>query len=285
MRRTAFGRGFTKVAWIQDFTKVGGAELSNFRVVEVGRDCGFDIIGVGPRDVKKNVLDTADLLVVNNFFEFSQDTFDTIRKYLFEYRVPYVKYEHDHRELRRENISRALFNASILNVFISPKHKKDHEHILDADSKNVELPLAVDPSLYPYKEGLDDGIVLLPVPRKYGKILEQYVMTYPKLKYLAVGPLKHRLPVPVELLQRVEPKKMKDYYHRAGRVVHYPEDRWAGERVVFEAMLCGCRVEANEHTGHTSWDWFDTDTPTELRERLTRAPYEFWRAVDGVASN
>ena len=64
-------------------------------------------------------------------------------------------------------------------------------------------------------------------------------------------------------------------------LVHLPDAWCAGERVVLEAALCGCKVIANERVGHTSWGWDMTDIDA-LRDRLADAPYEFWRLVGGL---
>jgi hypothetical protein len=58
-----------------------------------------------------------------------------------------------------------------------------------------------------------------------------------------------------------------------------PDIVCAGERVVFEAALCGCAVEMNGNVGHKSWNYDLSDTET-LRETLRDAPFAFWRAVE-----
>jgi hypothetical protein len=168
------------VAWIQDFKKVGGAELSNHAVVAAGEVLGYDIIGITPSLFDTRVLGQADLIVVNNFFEFSPSQLTTVRQLLHEQRVPYVKYEHDLRELRRVNISRPLFRDASLVVFISPAHQKVYEKSLgwEATARAVSLPLAINPEDYKTAHGVkrEPGLTLVPTPQKMNPHdLEAYI--------------------------------------------------------------------------------------------------------------
>ncbi|MDD5348244.1 MAG: hypothetical protein PHT59_06505, partial [Candidatus Omnitrophica bacterium] len=80
--------------------------------------------------------------------------------------------------------------------------------------------------------------------------------------------------------KRARIEDMPALYSAHETVLHMPDKVGGGERVVFEAVLCGCKVAANGNAAHQSWrEVFDWENPEILRERLARAPYEFWREV------
>lgn len=286
LRRDRFRkqRDYVKVLWIQDFSRMGGAELSNTRVIDCGRRCGFDTVGVTPKTFTNysNLSEQADVLIINNLFEFSPEQFRTIQHDLYENKRRYVKYDHDFRELRRQNISRPLFSRSALNVFLSPKHQQDYTRSLGSqiEGHSVTLPLAIDPDQYFRDETIprEHGSVLVPTLRKCTDAANKYVAANNDKKYYVVGKggsLKARR---VEHLHRLNTRKMVEMYNRCGYMLHIPDSRWPGERVYFEAILCGCEPIVNENVGHASWSW--GSDPDRIREELSQAPFAFWRAVE-----
>jgi hypothetical protein len=286
LQRSAFGSsGLTRIAWVQDMSKMGGAELSNCVVVAAGEDCGFDVVGVTPGHFSEELLDAADLIVVNNCMEFTPEQFRALRLRLFEHRKPYIKYEHDYRELKRENIATALYRYARRCVFISPKHAADHQaRFGDAISADrlVVLPLALDVSKYNPAPTPARDTVMLPTPRKYGAGMRVWVAAHPQFTYLVVGRSAEAIPAArVEHLPEVPNDRMASYYQRARYVVHLPEEPWAGERVVLEALLCGCEVVMNENVGHKSWGWH---AMPQVRQNLRAAPFAFWREVASCIS-
>ena len=71
--------------------------------------------------------------------------------------------------------------------------------------------------------------------------------------------------------------KMPAIYSEYETVVHLPEKAGSGERVLFEAVLCGCEVITNSNGSHSSWPFWQDEKV--LREKLRAAPYEFWKVV------
>jgi len=273
-----------RVAWIQDFKKVGGAELSNYAVVKVGEQLGYDIVGVTPSLFDTRVLGQADLVVVNNFFEFSPSQLTTVRQLLHEKRVPYVKYEHDLRELRRVNISRPLFRDAALVVFISPLHQGIYQKALGAEctARSVVLPLAIEVDVYKPAHGMkrERGLTIVPTPQKMNPHdLETYLGQNPDRNLLIIGQCAIPLPPQrVEYIKRCPRHEMVKHYSRCEFMLHQPVQDWAGERVYFESRLCGCTPIVNEKVGHVSWEFNDED----MRDKLSRAPADFWKAVEEV---
>jgi hypothetical protein len=75
---------------------------------------------------------------------------------------------------------------------------------------------------------------------------------------------------------------MPALYSTAEYLVHQPDIVCAGERVIFEAALCGVpKIEMNGNVGHKSWNRDLSDTEG-LRDWLRQAPFEFWKAVDAA---
>ncbi len=287
LNRTSFLSGRkTKVAWVQDYSKTGGAELSNIHCVNVGELCGFDIIGVCPSQFKAKILSDADILIINNIFEFPRNQLNTILSYCYEKRRPYVKYDHDLRELKRTNLSRFLFTKSSLNVFLSPEHLKRLSVGVgrQIEEHSICLPLSIDVDHFkPVKDkGRPTGSVLVPTPRKGEQNIVNYMKANPGKNYTVIGGAHTAFPKDVKITHRpaISNEHMPELYSRHMEVLHLPEVPWAGERIYFEALLCGCKPITNKNVGHTSWKF----SKTNLRNKLEVAPYTFWKEVDKCLS-
>jgi glycosyltransferase involved in cell wall biosynthesis len=275
----------TRIAWVQDngIDWRGGAEFSARQVVAVGERLGFHIEMVTPAEFSESVLANADLIVLNNLWRFSGEQMRLILAALFERRVPYVKYEHDHRELTRPEFSRRLFEHAAANVFLSPVHRDNHGGALGATGECI--PLAIDVDAYRPAAGITrvPGTALVCNVRtiKTWDRLKSYIAEHPEIQFNVLGAVDIVRGKNVKTLPPVPPAKMPALYSAHEFLVHLPDAWCAGERVVLEAALCGCKIVANERVGHASWGWDLTDTPA-LRERLIDAPYEFWRLVEGI---
>ncbi len=275
----------TRIAWVQDngIDWRGGAEFSARKVMAVGERCGFHIGMVTPADFAWDVLTNADLIVLNNLWHFSGEQMKAILSVLFERRTPYVKYEHDHREIGRPEFSRRLFAHAAANVFLSPVHRDNHREGLGATGECI--PLAIDVDAFRPVPGVTrvPGTALVCNVRtiKTWDRLTSYVAEHPEIRFTVLATadvikgryVKTTPPVPAE--------KMPALYSAHEFLVHLPDAWCAGERVVLEAALCGCKIIANERVGHASWGW-DLADAAALRERLIDAPYEFWRLIDGI---
>ena len=76
---------------------------------------------------------------------------------------------------------------------------------------------------------------------------------------------------------------MHNLYHRFETVYHAPVVPYAGDRVIFEAVLSGCKIITTSNAGHTSWD-FDWHDQNVLRLELKTALYDFWHHVDRITN-
>jgi len=271
-----------RIAWIQDNSRPqGGAETSNRCVVAVGESLGFDIVGVTPQNFHREVLEECDVAIVNNFFQFEHRQMAAILSVLWEKKKPYVKYEHDSREIGRPDFSKRLFGESVLNVFLSPAHLENHKAKLGVDG--ITLPLAIQTEMFRPVSGVErdpkKALVVGGWVRggKVARSIVRYIEDHPELSFVSVGfDLPRASSVPHRPL-----KDMPGLYSSAGWLVHLPDMVCAGERVIFEAALCGCRIMMNDKVGHKSWnrDLSDTDG---LRDWLRQAPFDFWKAVENA---
>lgn len=254
--------------------------MSNRCVVNVGENLGFDIVGVTPSNFHASVIEDCDVAVVNNFFQFSKDQVRSILDVLWGKGKPYVKYEHDSREIGRRSFADRLFKESVLNVFLSPAHLNNHRCHLGCDG--VALPLAIQTDLFKPVPGVarDNNMALIVGGwirgGKTEKALRQYVAENRNLLFVSVG---FDLPG-MSSVPHCAIENMPTLYSKAGRLVHLPDIVCAGERVVFEAALCGCsNIVTNDRVGHASWNRDLSDTEG-LREWLRQAPFDFWKAVE-----
>lgn len=273
-----------RVAWIQDNFIVGGAELSSKLVIEVGINCGYSIDLITPSmdsSIIEMILNESDFIIINNFLGFSGQQTLPILKSIYSDGKPYVKYEHDHRELERINFSRRLFQNSKLNVFLSPIHLKNHQEILGCEG--IVLPLAIDVDLFKSVEGVkrkEKTAVICNVRNfKSWTNLQKYIDDHQDVQFTVMAKTSQVQGSNVTTREMIPYEKMPELYSEFEYVVHILDGWGAGERVIFEGALCDCKIVANERVGHMSWgkDLIDVD---DLREWLAQAPYQFWKEVD-----
>ena len=272
------GRVRPRVLWVQDRSKLGGAELSNDTVVAVGESLGYDIATVSPGWFQQGLFAEADFAVVNNIHEFNANQFYSLQQLFFEQCLPFVKYEHDYRELKRLNVSRALFQRARLCVFLSPAHYAGHLAEITI-GEHLELPLAIDTDFYQRRktDAARDDKTVVPTPHKCGVELEAFMASRPDKEYILVGTrgdVHTPKGVTVTGIPSQSPEGMRKLFSEHALVVHLPSQRWAGERVVLEAQCCGAEVVMNENVGHASWKDSERD-----RKALETAPYTFWEKV------
>ncbi len=267
-------RRMTRVAWVQNVVKTGGAEISNFNCINAGKHFGFDIVCFNPEKPDVSVLNNSDIIIVNNLHCSGREEF---LKYLFNTSKPYIVYSHDAIE---ENVD--IFKRSKLNVFISPKHQEHYSKFVgDEISKSITLPIAFVPERWKAdNKDRDKNAVLIVNYDKCRNNAIEYIAAHPELRFDVIGgaPIGKN----VRLLDKVEYNQIQNVYPKYETVYHCPDIFCAGERVLFEAVLSGCKVITNTNAGHTSWTSFDWRNPDELKTVLSEAKNQFWREVDNV---
>jgi hypothetical protein len=276
------------VAWIQDSSIRGGAEISNELVIKVGIDCGFSILVVTPKAASlRSDLEGSDLAIFNNIWAFNPSQMKIIDEFVSRGMRPYVKYEHDHRELNRPEFSKKLFANSILNVFLSPIHLENYRQVLGCGG--ICLPLAIDVDLFhliPSVERKADSALVCNVRNfKSWKNLQAYVSDHPEIAFTVlsngIAPVRGGN---VKISPMVPYEKMPEVYSTHQYLVHILDGWGANERVIWEAALCGCQIVANKMVGALSWgnEGFNVNLTNGvvIREWLEKAPYLFWREID-----
>lgn len=276
-----------KIAWVMDYSKNGGSELSSKFLIKIGRNLGFDIVTVTPSVFRRRALNTADLIVINNFFEFPQHRMIEIYKAIYEKNTPYVKYEHDYRELTRiDTISRQMFTRSKLNIFISPAHKEAHIKKLGDQIGNHSMcfPLAIDTELFQKHSNIKrvNDSVLIPTARKGKDSIVRYIVENKEKEYTFIG--NHGLTfggkVKTKIINQCKVNEMVKLYNEHEYMLHLPLSPWAGERIYLEALLCGCKPITNDNVGHLSWEF----TKTNLKKNLNDALYKFWHEIESLTN-
>ena len=276
------------VAWIQDSSIRGGAEISNELVIKVGVDCGFSIFVVTPKAANlRSDLERSDLVIFNNIWAFDPSKMKIIDEFISRGARPYVKYEHDHRELNRPEFSKKLFANSILNVFLSPIHLENYRQVLGCGG--ICLPLAIDVDLFhliPSVERKANTALICNVRNfKLWKNLQSYVTAHPEIAFTVLS--NGGAPVygdNVRISPMVPYEKMPEVYSAYQYLVHLLDGWGANERVIWEAALCGCEIVMNKMVGARSWgsEGFNVNLTSGIviREWLEKAPYLFWREID-----
>ena len=264
---------YPRVAWVQDFSKYGGAEYSNLHVIRTGQKLGFDIVGVTPKTFNRSVIRDAQVVIVNNVFEFDEKQLKDLYWELFEYKKRFIKYDHDMRELRRLPKTRCLFERSAANVFLSNAHAKEYkkEHIY-----GISIPLAIDTAFWRnLRAERKPNTCIIPTYHKGPQNHDKIIAEHKDWQFTVIG---NKLPTQkpnIHVLGKRTPEQMRELYNTHEHMVHCPAVLWAGERVYFEAMLCGCKTIINDNVGHKSWGAIE-------RSSLEIAPYKFWELVENV---
>ena len=291
----------TRIAWVEDQPRhvLGGAELSNKRIKEVGRELGFDIVTVTQHNFNYDILCTCDLIILNNLFCFHSTLMQLLREVIWELRKPYVKYDHDHRELmhyERRAFSIPLFHNSRLNIFISPFHFRNFLSCMGEGIKPCYiLPPPIDTKLFRKMDDIErvEGKVV----HTSGKLhqegkglfnLVNYVRYFPKYKYEFytvindyVRQMISGFEDKITLKARVPLEQLPAIYNSAEYAIHLPIMPEAAGRIMMEAYLCGCKLIMNDNVGLKSFDlpWKDYNAVKEIVEL---GPYKFWREVSKV---
>lgn len=272
-----------RIAWVQDLSKYGGAELSNETVKAVGRTLGYEIVDVTPSRYNLSAIVQADVCILNNLFEFGSSRLQGIIREIIERGIPFFKYDHDYRELKRTSIARSLFNRAVKNFFISPLHLQRYAEKFGelTRSNGVVLPLAIDTKHFQNRNGTRKDAILIMSGNKQKRGLLEYISKTENRKksYVMVGHGPEFPGYAVRRIAKVPYPELPKLYNQHKTVLLKYDTEEPGSRIYFEARLCGCEVLVNEKVGHTSWGFGDH----ELVDRLTEAPIKFWQEIEAAA--
>lgn len=271
------------VAFVRDISidHVGGAEITDINIIRLGNEAGYNVRLFTGNDVESlySIFDY-DLIIVSNVWLLDKAKLDIIMKAIKK--VPFIKFEHDHRSLdkvvngifQKEEYAEKLFSESIFNVFVSPAHRDDYRKGLKTDGICVFPPMDI--KMYRPIPGITRMVNsgLLGVPRKAN--LKEDVRGHSELlEFRKANP--H---IKLEILTKiVPPDQMPEVYSKYEYFVHLPMVKWSCERVIFEAALCGCKVVTNHNAEGVSWGQDLTD-PDALRKWIAENQSRFWKEVE-----
>jgi len=152
----------------------------------------------------------------------------------------------------------------------------------DVTKRSIALPVAIDDRPFVNK-GLDrvkGSAISIYLPKQQHNLIEFIKNNIGKYKYMGLGNSKIQgLEIP--RIKCVENVEMVDVYNQFEYVIHLPDTQSAGDRVYFEALLCGCKVITNRNVGHLSWG-FDESNHEFIRERLRNAIVDFWYKIESI---
>jgi len=260
---------------VQDAEKIGGAEISNKTIIKAGRELGHSIKVITPQEFHMEPLLEADVIVLNGFYAFSDSQLQTLYYAMYEKQIPYVRYEHDHREISEGDMRqlsrkpfigfpRRLFTRSLLNIFISPLHFQEFVKALGPDIEEhpyFMLPPAVDPRHFYFRGGERNPKLVV---NTTGQLLQRKglieVVSFARANTqfeIEVYTTKRWNNI-IEMLNTVHNIKVCDpvsydelptVYSRAVATIHFPEFFEDCGRTPIEGALCGNKILSNKATG------------------------------------
>lgn len=174
-------------------------------------------------------------------------------------------------------LSYALYEKSLLNVFLSPLHADTVNGYLAGrftDKSAVVRPL-VNPASF-YNEGKARDIDYIYVGtisdyKGYQNIRKRFAG---EANFLFIGKNATGEKLFGKHIGHIANTELVHYLNRAKNFVHLPQWKEPMGRTVIEAALCGCNIIANENVGACSFG-FDIADPANSRHAAT----EFWEAV------
>ncbi len=264
------------IAYLHDtpLSFIGGAEITTKGMIRAGREMGYNIRLFDQETPLEQFhsLYGYDLIILSNIWRFPKEAMAIIMQAIRN--VPYIKYEHDHDGLGPapqgyplEEFARKIYGGAVRNIFVSPAHQADYAAL----GGGICIPELIDTEMFKPVKGVkrEPGTALIAIPGKWSKTdLDHYVGNGRKVTVLQ---------------KRVSHLGMPALYSQFETFAHFPARKWPCDRVIFEAALCGCKIDAGEIVEALSWgkDLIDTKG---LRDWLKKVPEQFWGEVEKVIS-
>lgn len=291
------------VAFLHDVEMdfIGGAELSNKRIMDKGTALGYNITydNLKDWDKTKALLLKSDFSILNNLVQCHYE-FELIQ-FMIDEKLPYVKWEHDYglcekRSLfclvepkvknccnnNRFHYYRNLFSYSFLNVFQSPMHFGYYQKIYgEAVTKHLILPPPINVEAIKNQNDKNKDEVIFLGNLNYAKgghELIDYANDNPQLKFRVFGRnrLRRRLPDNVEMNDKISNEEVLTELSKSEYFFFKPRWPEASGRVAAEALLSGNKIISNNRVGTFSYDFYPDDLDAAKRE-MTNAPELFWK--------
>lgn len=260
-----------KVLFVSDFAsdKPGGAQLSNRKIIEKGRDLGFDITELNINSSRLPLSFQYDVVITSNFDWFLKEPdinfiFDKITEHSC-----HVRYEHDSCTYFAPQIRKKFMESVKLNLFLSDFHLQFFQNDYgDLYQNNAIVYDPIDTEIFKTKD----------VEKEYDYIYCGYVhplkgfLNYARLveqnpdkKFCLIGwsddsshdHFRHHnfnlqkfleTNKNLTLLNYQTQEKVAEYFQKSKKIFHKPMVNEPFCRMVAEALLCGCEFEGNKNT-------------------------------------
>ena len=297
-----------KAAFLHDtaFDFIGGAELSNKRVLDTAEECGVLTTYDNLSDFgnTKQLINESDFVIVNSIFNCPYEFL--LIDYLAETKKPYVKWEHDYNfcekrhamcfvdinvkgccKGQRVNAHRKLFLHAALSVFTSPKHYKLHSEMYgEAIGNHFIVPPLINPAIQPAaKETNTVCFASQLCANKGGNELIDFAIANPHMQVLVYGDdeLGRQLPPNLSVKGKQPPSEVLTALSKSEYFFFNPRLPEPCGRVAAEAFLSGCKTITNDRVGFHSNPYYPA-YPEVAREAIQDAPYLFWQQVKNAVT-
>jgi len=273
-----------KILWIADHTTedvpAGGAEITDSHIIDAGKDLGYNITVCQSKALRSCMLKENDIVLFSNCYDVYKSARDRIIN-----SKNYIVYSHDSGRwihVLKENSD--MMKESLINIFLSPLHRDQFKRYLykRKDSLLVSPHLAM--NFFDRGEERLNRIMFVGNIHE-GKGLLNIIEFAKNNKDINIDFYSNRgashLTRQLKCLKNCNLKgyipqdKIAEYYNKYKYFIHLPKDEEAFGRAVGEAILCGCKVIANNKIGVLSYDW---DYKT-LRQNTLYAHYYFWNEL------
>lgn len=265
-----------RIAWVADFTikeHLGGAQQTNARMIDFGRELGHEIIEYTAKDLDMKMC--VDLIIMNNITTFD---IEDIKKLMA--RIPTIRYDHDiWCSLARPE----AFDGTIQNIFLSPWHQEKVGLNMKRVVEGVCVPSPIDTEIFnrdgAVKEENSAIWVGSTAPHKGLDKLITYAQQNPdkKIRIVSFDCTDADIAPNIELLGEKHGEELAEVYRKSEIFFHHPDHEAFG-RTVMEAYLCGCKLDLNENVGAMSYDW-DYNNYNEVKSHL-QSEEKFWREIE-----
>jgi len=272
------------ILWITDHTTkdvpAGGAEITDSHIIRAGKEIGYDITVCQSKFLRSDTLKSSDLVVFSNCY----DVYKSVRDKIMTTK-DYIVYSHDSgrwKSVLKENP--LMMKESLINIFLSPLHRDCFKKELYHRKDSLLVCPHLDINFFDRGEDRVNRIMFAGNVHEGKGVLSiiEFAKSNPDINidfycHRASSHLKIRLKAlkNCHLKGHIPQNKMTDYYNKYKYFIHIPECSEAFGRAVGEAILCGCKVIANNRIGALSYDW-DYET---LRQNTLYAHYYFWNEL------
>lgn len=296
-----------RVVWCQDlnfWVYPGGAEQTDRQLVIAGIRRGHEIELITPERFSSAETVKCDLVVFSNIHVLMQTTPKQLLK-LAE-RGPYVMWHHDYfcryrlyypmlekcKQCSYLDPWRKLYNNSLLNIFMSPLHRKAFLFAMPELQAHpyALVPSAIDTKKYEHEPVDPKPNTVIGVNSLFGfkgstSVLE-YAKLHPELAFTFVGGNEvNTLPLNCQYLGFKEGKELVDLYASHESFIHLPTCIMPCDRTPAEFIIANPkgRLIVNNNIGILSYSNIIKDGKINREEliRLVSSSAEtFWKAVE-----